>query len=381
LKKIFAILLILSLPFYGSMSIATPSKIDPKTQSTQKRLASLTQSIAKLKQKIHLQKQQEAQALQQLEDTQKKLAQATQRLDVLTKNLADKKKKVEKLNENIHTLLIQQMESERMLERLLQLQFESYQAQNNNPWSTQHHEFYAQSPICAYYTKAQEAHIKHLVARLNNCKTLGNKVEQEKAVLHNLQSKAIQNNHQLQQKQVVTQQLLPQINKERTETLAELNQKINEQKQLEKLLAKLRARLVSKPSKSVVNLNNPFSMAAGKLMLPIHLNKARLIQNAHSKFIVTTPEVADVHAIYPGRVIFANYLRGLGWLIILDHGKGYMSLYGNNQALHKKTGDWVNIDEKIATVAPSTGKHLSGLYFEIRKDGRVLNPLKWIQPA
>jgi septal ring factor EnvC (AmiA/AmiB activator) len=70
-------------------------------------------------------------------------------------------------------------------------------------------------------------------------------------------------------------------------------------------------------------------------------------------------------------------MRGLGLLIIVDHGDGYMSLYGHNQSLYKQPGEWVDAGDLIATVGNSGGNTRSGLYFEIRKQGKPINPAKW----
>lgn len=84
-----------------------------------------------------------------------------------------------------------------------------------------------------------------------------------------------------------------------------------------------------------------------------------------------------VRAIHNGRVVYADWFRGQGLLIILDHGNGYMSLYGYNQSLLRQTGDWVAAGEPIATVGNSGGQPNPSLYFEIRKDGKPLDPRRW----
>lgn len=85
----------------------------------------------------------------------------------------------------------------------------------------------------------------------------------------------------------------------------------------------------------------------------------------------------EVHAISHGRVAYADWLRGYGLLLIIDHGDGYMSLYGHNQSLYKETGDWVDANEIIAEVGNSGGQQASALYFEIRHNGRPTNPSRW----
>lgn len=86
-----------------------------------------------------------------------------------------------------------------------------------------------------------------------------------------------------------------------------------------------------------------------------------------------------VKAIYPGTVVFADYLRGYGLVVLLDHGKGDMSLYGFNQALLKKQGDKVAANEPIALAGDTGGQNQAALYFEIRRNSRPTNPLAWLQ--
>lgn len=88
-----------------------------------------------------------------------------------------------------------------------------------------------------------------------------------------------------------------------------------------------------------------------------------------------------VTAVHHGRIVFSDYLRGHGLLIIIDHGDGYMSLYAHNQALYKELGEWVDGGETIASVGNSGGQHESALYFELRYKGQPTNPKRWFRPA
>ena len=85
-----------------------------------------------------------------------------------------------------------------------------------------------------------------------------------------------------------------------------------------------------------------------------------------------------VRAVADGRVIFADWLRGFGNLLILDHGNGYMSLYGNNESLLKQLGDTVPSGETIASVGSTGGAAESGVYFELRHEGKPFDPMKWV---
>lgn len=87
----------------------------------------------------------------------------------------------------------------------------------------------------------------------------------------------------------------------------------------------------------------------------------------------------EVKAVAPGRVVYADWLRGFGNLLIIDHGEGYMSLYGYNEALLKRVGDSIGSGETVATVGNSGGSAESGLYFELRHQGKPFDPLTWVK--
>ncbi|MDU0113596.1 peptidoglycan DD-metalloendopeptidase family protein [Psychrosphaera aquimarina] len=84
-----------------------------------------------------------------------------------------------------------------------------------------------------------------------------------------------------------------------------------------------------------------------------------------------------VNSIAEGIILYADWLKGFGWVTVIDHGKGYMSLYGHNQALLKRAGDYVEPNEPIALVGQSGGQAEAGLYFEIRYKGKTVNPARW----
>lgn len=92
---------------------------------------------------------------------------------------------------------------------------------------------------------------------------------------------------------------------------------------------------------------------------------------------IRTAQGSDVRAVANGRVVFAEWMRGFGNLLIIDHGDAYLSIYGNNDALLKQVGDSVKGGETVASVGNSGGNPESGLYFELRHQGQALDPMKW----
>ena len=127
-----------------------------------------------------------------------------------------------------------------------------------------------------------------------------------------------------------------------------------------------------------------FEALRGQLRLPV---RGDLVTRFGSKrgdgpswkgVFIKTEEGAEVKAIAGGRVVFAEWLRGFGNLIIVDHGNQYMSIYGNNQAVLKHAGDVVKTGEVIANAGNSGGNEQSGLYFEMRHQGRAFDPMGWV---
>jgi len=154
------------------------------------------------------------------------------------------------------------------------------------------------------------------------------------------------------------------------------------EKDLQDLLQSLQATLADVPNK--LNSQGPFTSNKGKLPWPVQGSfVARFGQkrasgdSAWRGTLIGATEGKEVRAIAHGRVAFADWLKGFGLLLILDHGDGYMSLYGYNQSLFKVTGDWVQDGEVISSVGNSGGQSSTGLYFEIRKQGQPVDPASW----
>ncbi|HXA48159.1 MAG TPA: peptidoglycan DD-metalloendopeptidase family protein [Burkholderiaceae bacterium] len=127
-----------------------------------------------------------------------------------------------------------------------------------------------------------------------------------------------------------------------------------------------------------------FEALRGQLRLPVRGDLVAKFGGKHGDgpswkgLFIRTEEGAEVKAVAGGRVVFAEWLRGFGNLIIIDHGNQYMTIYGNNQAVLKHAGDTVKSGEVIANAGNSGGNEQSGLYFEMRHQGRAFDPLGWV---
>lgn len=131
--------------------------------------------------------------------------------------------------------------------------------------------------------------------------------------------------------------------------------------------------------------DSPFLELKGKLNLPVRGELANRFGSPRADggvvwkgLFIAARAGEEVRAVADGRVVFADWLRGFGNLLIVDHGDAYMSLYGNNEALYKQVGDPIRGGEPVAAVGASGGNTDSGLYFELRHQGRPLDPLDWV---
>ena len=133
---------------------------------------------------------------------------------------------------------------------------------------------------------------------------------------------------------------------------------------------------------SFPKLTGTFSTLKGKLPLPVRGKLASMFDNPSlddmwKGVLINSQEGTEIKAVSKGKVAYAGTLKGYGLLIIIEHDKDYMSLYAFNQSLHKHKGDSVEAGDVIATVGQSGGRNKPGLYFEIRQNGKPVDPLAW----
>lgn len=127
-----------------------------------------------------------------------------------------------------------------------------------------------------------------------------------------------------------------------------------------------------------------FKELRGRLNLPVNADvvvnfgSRRQVGNLRWKGIILAGGLgSDIHAVYQGRVVYADWMRGFGLLLIIDHGDSYLSLYGYNESILVEEGDWVATGQTVASMGKSGGSSKPGLYFAIRYKGRPQNPLRW----
>lgn len=184
---------------------------------------------------------------------------------------------------------------------------------------------------------------------------------------------------QRKQRLKILNQLKTEIAKHESES-ENLNK---DQKRLQELLNEIQVLLTDLPKD--LGLNKPFKQLKGKMKKPV---SGSYIRSFHSKrsedtrwngVVIKADLGKSIEAIAYGRVAFADWLRGFGMLIILDHQDGYMSLYAFNESLNVEVGDWVDERQDIANIGNSGTLATPAVYFEIRKDAKPLNPKSWVK--
>ncbi len=234
-----------------------------------------------------------------------------------------------------------------------------------------------------YFNRARAAQINRYSATIEQLRAIENLISRENETLEEqrLQLQAERSGVMVAQQQKVI--ILAALNKQISSTEGALTKRNEDRAQLEALIERIQAGAAKLPGASDVI---PFEQLKGQLYLPAagkiahryghQRNAGKLKWNG---VLIDAPEGTPVHAVHYGRVVFSDWLRGFGLLLIINHGEGYMSLYGHNQVLYRETGDWVTAGETIATVGDSGGQNNPGLYFEIRVAGKTADPQLWCQ--
>lgn len=233
-----------------------------------------------------------------------------------------------------------------------------------------------------YVSRARVAEINSYNATLEQVRQASQRIIEEQAALQSQRERLAANRDSLQGQQAERTRLLAGLQGRSRTQAQRLEAAEAERAGLERLIRSIDEAIVSIPTPAA---NSPFAEARGKLPLPVRGRIAARFgsqrgEDARLKWdglLIAADQGTQVHAIHGGRVVFADWLRGSGLLLILDHGSGYLSLYGHNQTLLKEVGTWVQPGEAISTVGNSGGLSTPSLYFGIRHQGRALDPVAW----
>ena len=249
-----------------------------------------------------------------------------------------------------------------------------------------------------YYNYLSRAHIESINAlrtSLEQLDELTRESHNKSLEIAAIRAEQAKQKKHLEQEKAGHKKLLANISLQVEQQRREISKLKRDEERLSRLVERIGKLLAQKNRVSTLSNSrlpdastdgNPFAALKGRLSLPI---RGELINRFGSQradggmtwkgLFIRAPSGEEVKSIAGGRVVFADWLRGFGNLMIVDHGSGYMSLYGNNESIHKRVGDSVKSGDTIAAVGNSGGNADSGLYFELRHQGKPFDPLNWVK--
>jgi len=218
-----------------------------------------------------------------------------------------------------------------------------------------------------YVIQSRQHIIEHVQETQHQLTQSQDKLKQEIIAQQRLKQELGQQQQKLEQDKLYSTAIIRTLNQD----IQNKQQALTEYKQNKDNLSRLLTSLISQ---RISQTQRPFMYAK----LPKPIKQGSNIQRINQGIVFLAHEGTPVAAVYSGKVVFSDWLKGYGLLLIVDHGRGFMTLYAHNQSLFKQKGDPVLQGEQIATVGHSGGTKQNGLYFEIRKHGKAIPPLSWL---
>lgn len=233
-----------------------------------------------------------------------------------------------------------------------------------------------------YLDTARREQIESVATKMSQLRAVETSISTENESLSQLAAELSQEKDALLLMRGERKQMLSRIDRDLDDKTQRLNQLGADEKRLSELLLQLEKEFDDIPLN--IDGKGTFARLRGNLSWPtpgrvaIDYGAARGVGSLKWQGVVLrATEGAAVRAVWRGRIAFSGWLNGYGQLMVIEHGDGYMSIYGYNQSLAKDVGDWTETGEVIATVGDSGGQKNAGLYFEIRHNGKPVNPKQW----
>ncbi len=234
-----------------------------------------------------------------------------------------------------------------------------------------------------YFNRSRARQLGLIQDTLNKLQHAEREMTTEAGRMRELQGRKQREMASLEQSRSGRKKLIAQLNKKISSGGVRLKELKEDEKRLQNLLVQIQQQAVQQTK--VNSRKKPFQSRKGRMNWP---TKGRFKARFGGKkrgglkwdgVLISAPEGADVKAVYHGKVVFSDWLRGFGLMLILDHGDGYMTLYGHNQSLSKQVGELVSSNEVVAVLGDSGGQTDPGVYFAMRHDGVPVNPAKWFK--
>ncbi len=360
-----------ALVFAAAMTVTSPV-----WSASQAELKGVSSEISRQRQSLSSQQK-------QLDSLQKSLKQQEVGIARIEKEIKETKALLSQTNSNISALekKVEQLEDEKkqQSEKLAELLKTYYVTQRAKDASNLLNQGVEEDRISQYFQHLakQRAHtIEELEQTAQELADSRTQLDVEKNQLTRLLDEQTEKRNQL-----------TQVQSKRKSTLSSIRKQISNDKvylsELQRNETRLKAEIAKAAKRNAVPMDG-LARQQGKLPWPL---KGRVLHNYGTRqtgqlnwkgMVIDANYGQSVKAVYSGTVVFADYLRGYGLVVLLDHGKGDMTLYGFNQSLLKKEGDKVKANETIALAGDTGGQAQASLYFEIRRNSKTQNPRRWL---
>ena len=388
--------------------------------AAQQQIEAARKDVAELQRLLKKIEQEKSGVQKQLQTTESELGELEKQVDSLQQEIDRSEAELERLNEEKNTLEGARIEQQRLIGSQARTAYQNGRQEYLKLLLNQQNpeKFSRTLTYYDYLSKARFEQIDTFNETLRQLANVEAGIESQQAQLAEQQSGLVERRARLAEVRKDRQLALAKLSQDAASRSQKLKARQQEQAQLERVLKTIEETLARQAREAEEvrqralamqreerarqqqegrtpapgplvsgaggNFGGPFAKAKGKLPWPVD---GRLIASYGAPrgdertrwdgVLIGAAVGTQVRAVHGGKVVFADWLRGAGLLVILDHGNGYLSLYGHNQSLLRDPGDIVKAGDPIATVGTSGGQEAAALYFAIRQQGRPSDPAQW----
>ncbi|MGB1847558.1 MAG: murein hydrolase activator EnvC family protein [Pseudohongiellaceae bacterium] len=374
--------LLLSLGLWACAGVVAAAQ---EREQAERDLSEVSAAIADIQAWLQQATTRETEQESALRETQLALSDAQQALAEQTQALAAARAEQQSLQQQSRELLASKREQEQVLAALLR---HAYINRKDNALKSLLNaeslsEGARQLQYTRYLSEFQLDRIETFNATLSELAALDAEVAQNLSLMDRQQQQAIRLENELEQARESQTAALAELRNSIASRSSAMTQLETQQSELQQLIEEITRALEGVSSFAQIM---PLADSRGRLPPPVDEPVAHAFGATYGggslvrKGLSYAPNPGNpVRAVHAGRVVFADWLRGSGLLIVLDHGQGYMSLYGHNEALTVNGGDWVDAGEVLARSGINSSDRTAGLYFEIRRNGEPQDPTAWLR--
>lgn len=397
--RLLAALLALTATVWSPLAAAATAPAKTQDEAREQR-RELRERISALQKKLAAAEETKSEASDALRESEQAISEANRELRQLTRQSRESNAKLDALRKSSqdtgNTLRAQQDLLGRMLrQQYLQGQSDALRLTLNRE---DPNEMARQLHYLAHIARARAQLVDGLRSNLREIDRLKAEIAEEAAAIARIAAEQIAQRKRLEQEKRARAAVLSRVSRDIRARQREMRGMRANENRLTRLVDQLAKLMVRKPATgsrprprtdsvpSSRNDDSPFAALRGKLALPVRGELGSRFGSPRADggltwkgLFIAAKSGDDVRAVADGRVVYADWLRGFGNLLIVDHGDNYMTLYANAEALLKQVGDVIRGGEPVATVGNSGGNAESGLYFEMRHEGRPFDPLNWVK--